>query len=140
MLQLAIILRSIQLFAHSAHHLVARTPFFQDHEFFGDLYKEAESDYDSVIERIIGLHGEEHVELNSILAEVVQKVANCPSIGVKENKAFYEYQLQFEKELCELIEVLCKNPQISQGTIQKIGDIADRSERRQYLIQQRIKG
>lgn len=138
MLQLAILLRSIQLFSHSAHHLCARTPFHQDHEFFSSVYQAAEDGYDSVIERIIGLYGEDSVELNRIVAEVAKKLENCPSTGVKENKAFYEYQLQFEQELCSLVETICKNPKASQGTIQTVATLGELSEIRQYKIKRRL--
>ena len=138
MLELAVLLRSMQLFSHSAHHLCARTPFHQDHAFFGDVYPAMEDAYDSIIERIIGLYGEDSVELNRIVSEVAQKLQNCPSTGVKENKAFYEYQLQFEQELCGLVETICKNPKASQGVIQLCGELGNQSEIRQYKIKQRI--
>ena len=139
MLELAVILRAMQLFSHSAHHLCARTPFHQDHEFFSSVYQAAEDGYDSVIERIIGLYGEDSVELNRIVAEVASKLQNCPSTGVKENKAFYEYQLKFEQELCAKVEAICKNPKASQGIIQLCGDLANLSETRQYKIKARIR-
>ena len=37
----------MQIFAHTAHNLCARVPFFQDHEFFSDTYTALEGDYDS---------------------------------------------------------------------------------------------
>lgn len=139
MLELAILLRAIQLYAHSAHHLCARTPFHQDHEFFSSVYQAAEDGYDSIIERIIGLYGEDSVELNRIVAEVALKLQNCPSTGIKENKAFYEYQLKFEQELCVLVEKICKNPKATQGVIQTVATLGEQSEVRQYKIKQRIK-
>jgi hypothetical protein len=139
MFQLAVILRAAQLYSHSAHHLCARTPFFQDHEFFSDTYKALEDDYDSVIERIIGTYGEDAVELNRIVAEVALKLHDCPSIGTPENRAFFEYQLKFEQELCSLVEEICHNPKASQGIIQLVGEIANQSEIRQYKIKRRIK-
>lgn len=139
MLELAVLCRAMQLFAHSVHHLCARTPFHQDHAFFSDTYQAMDSAYDSVIERIIGLYGEDAVELNRIVAEVALKLHDCPSTGVKENKEFYVQQLKFEQELCKLVETICKHPNVSQGTIQVIADLGDKSEVRQYKIKQRIK-
>lgn len=139
MRQLAILLRAMQLYSHSAHHLCARVAFFQDHEFFSETYQQLESGYDSVIERIIGIYGEESLNLQELMMEVLEQTKDCPSIGVKENKTFYEYQLKFEKELCQLVEQLCKNPKITQGTIQTIATISELSEIRQYKIKQRLK-
>lgn len=138
MLELAVLLRAIQLYAHSAHHLCARTPFHQDHAFFSDVYQAAEAGYDSIIERIIGLYGEDSVELNRIVSEVAAKLQGCPSTGVKENKAFYEQQLKFEKELCSLVETICKNPKASQGVIQTVSTMGELSEIRQYKIKRRL--
>jgi DNA-binding ferritin-like protein len=59
MKDLAVHLRAMQIYAHTAHNLCARVPFFQDHAFFADTYSALEDDYDSVIERIIGTKGEQ---------------------------------------------------------------------------------
>lgn len=139
MLELLILLRSMQLATHHAHNLCARTPFHQDHAFFADSYSAYEDAYDSVIERIIGLYGEDSVDLNRIIAEVATKLQDAPGIGVKENKAFYEYQLKCEQELCTKVEAICKNPKASQGVIQTIATLGEQSEIRQYKIKQRIK-
>ena len=139
MLELAILFRAAQLFTHSAHNLCARIVFHQDHAFFADSYSAYEDAYDSIIERIIGLYGEDSVELNRIMSEVALKLKNCPSTGVKENKVFYEQQLKFEQEICQLVESICKNPKASQGVIQTIGTLGEQSEIRQYKIKQRIK-
>lgn len=139
MINLLVHLRAMQLFSHHAHNLVSRAVFFQDHDFFGEVYPQLESDYDSVIERIIGLQGEGQLALQPLLQAVVAKIANAPSVGVKENKVFFQYLLQQEQELCKLVEELAKVPGTSQGVIQTIGTIAEKSEIRQYKIKQRIK-
>lgn len=138
MKELLVHLRAMQLFAQNAHHLVGRVPFFQDHDFFGDAYDQHASDYDSVAERIVGLFGEEQLALSGILQEVYAKLHKAPSVGVSENSAFFIYQLQLEKELCQKIAEVCAAG-ASEGTKQLIGDIADKSEARQYKIQRRIK-
>lgn len=138
MLQIAIQLRAMQLFTHSAHHLCARTVFHQDHEFFSEVYQAVEDDYDTVIERIIGLTGEASVDLNVIMTNVSEKLKSCPSVGVKENKVFYQKLLEQEKQLCQMVEVTCKTPGTSQGVIQSLGTIAEKSEVRQYKINRRV--
>jgi len=139
MIQLLAHLRAMQLFSHHAHNLVSRAVFFQDHDFFGAVYPEYEADYDGIIERIIGLQGEGQLALQPLLQAVVAKIASAPSVGVKENKVFFQYLLQQEQELCKIVEELCKAPGVSQGTIQTISTLGEKSEIRQYKIKQRIK-
>lgn len=135
---LLIQLRAMQLFAHSAHNLCARVPFFQDHDFFGSAYSAHESEYDNVAERQIGLFGEMDLALGPLASAVAAKLQPCPSIGVKENSVFFQYQLQLEMELCKLIAQMIAAG-LSEGTRQMLGNIYDASEVRQYKIKQRLK-
>lgn len=132
-------LRAMQIYAHAAHHLVARAPFHSDHEFFGEVYPEYEADFDGVSERIIGLHGEEYMNLNEQLAAVSSKLQGLPTTGVKENATFYQALLQLEQELCSMGNQICKHPEASEGLKQLVGGICDKSEVRQYKMKQRIK-
>ena len=43
MLELAVIVRSLQFYAHHAHHICARMVFMQDHEFLAEIYTKAVS-------------------------------------------------------------------------------------------------
>lgn len=131
-------LRAMQMFAQTAHQLVARGPFHSDHAFFGDAYEAAAKDYDGVAERIIGLMGEETLRPQTILMEVAEKLKAAPSVGVKENKAFYQYQQMMEQELCKRVAATIAAG-VSPGTEQLLGTICDNSEIRQYKIKQRIK-
>jgi DNA-binding ferritin-like protein len=137
MLDLICTLRASQLFLHQAHLLVKGAVFLQDHEFLGSMYSELEGEFDSVSERLIGLGGQDQLNLQSVMAKVVEKLKSCPSTGTKENKDFFKYQLEFEKSICAQVETLCKSG-VSQGTIQLLGDIANRSEMRQYKLKQRV--
>lgn len=140
MKDLAILLRSINLYAHSAHNLCARVVFFQDHEFFNEIYTVADSAYDDVIERMIGLQGEGSVpSLSEQLEAIHQIVSQLPEKGVKENAVYFQVLLEKQKLVCSKIEELCSQGGLPQGTIQMLGNIADKSEQIQYKIQQRIK-
>lgn len=140
MIELLACLRALQLFTHHAHNLCGRVAFFSDHEFFGSSYGELEGDYDSLIERIIGTKGEvPELELKALLSMVGSKLIDAPSVGQKENKIFFQYQLKHEQIICKYIEQLCKTGGLSQGQVQLLGDIAQRSEIRQYKIKQRCK-
>ena len=139
MLQLVILFRAIQVASHSAHLLCARTVFFQDHEFFGEVYGKAEGWFDSISERMIGLGQEEQLKLQPLMVAVSQKLAMAPSVGVKENKEFFVFLQSQAEEACKIIDSLCKSGQLSEGTKQLIGGIADELEVLKYKISRRIK-
>lgn len=132
MKNLAIYLRALQLYSHNAHNLAKGKTFFEDHEFFGELYPAYESAYDMVVERIIGELGD--CDLN----EVTKKA--CDIIYSKkftDNDAALKFILTTEKELCAEIEAI--NDAESLGTQNMIQGIADESLIRQYKISRRLK-
>lgn len=139
MLQLIVLFRAMQMFTHSAHLLCSRVVFFQDHDFFGEVYGQAEGWFDKVSERMIGLGQEEQLKLQTVMAAVTQKLATCPSVGVKENKEYYNHLLMYAEEACKLLEQLCKTGQLSEGTKNLLAGIADEMEVLKYKIKQRIK-
>jgi DNA-binding ferritin-like protein len=139
MLQLVILFRAMQLSAHSAHLLCARTVFFQDHKFFGEVYGKAEGYFDSISERMIGLGQEEQLKLQPLMAAVCQKLAAAPSVGVKENKEYFIFIQSQAEEACKICDSLCKSGQLSEGSKQLIGGIADELEVLKYKISRRIK-
>ena len=139
MLELATALRALQFYAHHAHHICARAVFNQDHETLGEIYSKADSDYDNVIERFIGTKGDSALDEQAVLVAAVQKCGQTPVKGVVENKVLLSNCLTALKEINAKIEVLCKTPGISQGTIQMIGDQANSNEVLIYKLQQRCR-
>ena len=135
MKELAIILRAMQIYSHNAHNLVERVLFFQDHDFLGEIYPVYESDYDSVIERIIGL-SEVAPNLIEIQDAALVIVKTMPPKEV-ENSAYLQKIEEMERKLRAHISAIY--PKTTIGTQQLIGDIADRSEQRSYKLKQRIK-
>jgi len=138
MKELLYLLRAMQFYTHSCHNLVKGTPFHSDHAFFGGVYSDLSADYDSVAERIIGLYGEEHLQLQTVLNGAMSKLSDAPSTGVEDNKIFYEYLLKMDEKLKGLIKQIIITG-VSPGTEQLIGNIADKCEMRCYKIKQRIK-
>lgn len=138
MLQLAILFRSMQLFAHSAHNLCHGSTFHEDHAFFGDAYGKFEGYYDSIIERLIGFGYESHLDLSQIVKEVSSKLEMAPSIGASNND-YYSYLLSQCEESCKYCDEFCKSGQLSEGTKQLLGGIADELEVLKYKIQRRLK-
>ncbi|MCE2717160.1 MAG: hypothetical protein LW696_07800 [Alphaproteobacteria bacterium] len=138
MKELLVLLRAMQIFAQNAHHLVKGTPFHSDHAFFGDVYDTVADDFDSLAERIVGLYGEEPLALQSMMAAVVAKLGDAPSVGAEDNKVFYAHQLKMEESLCKLVEKIIAAG-VYPGTEQLIGEIANKAEMRKYKIKQRMK-
>jgi len=138
MLQLVVLFRAMQMFSHSAHLMCARTVFFQDHEFFGEVYGLAEGYFDKVSERMIGLGQEEQLKLQTVMASVCQKLASAPCCGVKENKEYYTFLLSQAEEACKLCDQICKAG-ASEGTKNLIAGIADDMEVLKYKISRRLK-
>lgn len=139
MLDLAVCLLCLKFYAHKAHHVVARVAFIPDHDLLGEIYSKADADYDDVVERFVGLHGDEALDEQKIMEAAVQKCAKYPLKGVKENKELLKVCLESLKEINSKIEPVCKKPGATQGTIQMVGNIADKNEVLIYKLQQRLK-
>lgn len=136
MKELAILLRKMQLTAHNAHNMVSGELFMQDHDYLGELYPIYETEYDSIIERIIGLYGRDSLDLNAITMSAVQKLMQYPVKA--SNIQHFEVLLHCEKELCDHVEKLCKVPGITQGSLNLLAQLADNSEQRQYKLKNRV--
>lgn len=117
--------RTAQFTAHNAHHLTKGLTFFEDHEFFGELYSTYESAYDSLVERAIGT-GE---SVN--LVEINQTA----SLETTKDISFDSF-LTIEGEFCRWIDI--NSHLYSQGTQNLLAQLADDSEVRQYKIKQRM--
>jgi len=131
-------LRAMHLYYHACHNLVKGSVFSQDHGTFASFYDQCEGDYDAAIERAINKEGEESAHLLTQLKEVFTKLKDKPCCGVKENKEYFKAGLVMEQELCKMIEDFVRAG-VSVGVEQCLGNMADKSEIRQYLIAQRIK-
>lgn len=136
--KLATILRSLQLYAHHAHNNCTGKSFFQDHEFFGEVYGAAESAYDSIVERMIGSSGNP-VDTISLVSEAAKLALQCGRDPGDCNVNFYQGILKLELAICMYVDKLCAANELPEGTRQLIGDIADKSMSRQYKIRQRLK-
>ena len=138
MLQLAVLFRAMQLFAHSAHNLCYGPTFHEDHSFFGDSYGKFEGYYDSIIERLVGFGYESHLDLSQIMIEISSKLQGSPSVGAT-NHDYYVYLLSQCEEACRYCNEFCKSSELTEGTKQLLGGIADELEVLKYKISRRIK-
>lgn len=130
---LIIHLRFMQLFAHAVHNLCKGATFFEDHAFFGDAYESHEADYDDVVERTIGLFGPQTVDFKKIAMMAAHELEQADL-----SAQVFEQQLKHEQELCSMIDSLCKHKAANQGLVQLLGNIADKSQVRQYKIKQKL--
>jgi DNA-binding ferritin-like protein len=127
--------RIMQLYAHAAHNLTSGPTFFQDHEFFGELYPEYESIYDSLVERSIGLFGAKSVNQVTIAQAAVDFLKKAPLNSADNMLAQI---LNLEKHLCSLAATVCESSNATEGVKQLVGGISDDSEVRQYKLKQRL--
>jgi DNA-binding ferritin-like protein len=129
--KLATMLRYMQFYAHVAHNLTKGPTFFADHEFLGDLYKAYENDYDSIVERCIGLGiaiNLSDIHLNA--AKALDKLNLDPAL-------FFSNIAELEKGLRTAVDSEIIDS-VSEGTRQLLGEISNQSEMRQYKIRQRL--
>jgi DNA-binding ferritin-like protein len=139
MLELAVLIKCLELYSHSSHHIVARAVFIPDHEMLGGIYSKMNGDYDNIIERFVGLKGSEALDEQAVLLAAVQKCGTHPLKGITENKTILISCLQQIKAINAKIELECKVPGVTQGTIQMLGNCADLNEVIIYKLQQRCK-
>lgn len=138
MKELLYLLRAMQLYSHNCHNLVKGTSFLSDHNLFGDIYSELEGDYDDVAERIVGVYGEESLQLQEMMVQISSKLQDAPSVAVPDNRVFVEHQLKMENKLCDLISKIVQVG-VSHGTEQLITEICNKAESRKYKLKQRLK-
>lgn len=134
MKELAILLNTLNLYAHQAHNTVSRLMFLQDHDFLTEIYTAADGAYDDVIERCIGLGMS--CDVQAINVEAGGRAAKI-SLG-NDNSTKLAACLDLEKQIVAEIEKIVRGGKISLGTETMLGDIANASEIRQYKLKQRL--
>lgn len=136
MREIIILLKLLNIVAHNAHNKVARVVFMQDHELLAEIYEEADTMYDDVVERMIGL--DQEINLTEVHMMSAQALQQFPS-EAKENSEYFKSILTIEKEICSIIENLVRSQQVSVGTEQLLGDICNKLEMHGYKLKQRLK-
>jgi DNA-binding ferritin-like protein len=136
-IELVALLRSMQIYYHSAHHHASRMAFFADHAAFGDFYVAVEQDYDDAIERGIGNYGADYANLQDIIDSMQPLLRTLPSSDAEHNGILFEVSLQLEEKLIEVVEKICKEIE-SESDKQLFSEIGNKSKKRQYLIKRRV--
>lgn len=130
---LAIQFRAMQFIAHRAHNLTSGPTFFEDHEHFAKLYATYEDAYDAVIERIIGIGGVP--DINAITVAAGNQMAASPNEMSPDD--YFAIIAEMETQLRLLIDTANKGALL--GVQNMLQQFADDSQKRSYLIGQRIK-
>jgi len=128
LIKLATAFRALQMYSHHAHNMTRGESFHSDHVYFGDLYSFAESSYDSLIERYIGLGG------SPSLAIIMRDTLKILSILPENN--YYQNVLSLIHEVVKECEEVASKSSI--GTNNLIAGIADSLEVHIYKIKRRL--
>jgi DNA-binding ferritin-like protein len=135
MLNLAIALRSLQLYAHNCHNLASGMTFFSDHSFFGDVYAQAEVDYDSIIERLLGMGKD--LDLYQVQYKACESISNMPVKS--DNEEYFKQILKMKLAIIKQVDALAKAKILPSGTEQLVTEISNKTEVDVYKIRQRLK-
>jgi DNA-binding ferritin-like protein len=134
MQELAVVLRTAQLVAHNYHNKVSGASFFADHEYLGELYPVYEGEYDSVVERIIGLGME--CDLPAVTQLAGERAAKYDPYDRQADEMFSDL-LGLERQIQQW--AVDFNKKATLGTQNFLQGLADQSEMRVYKLKQRIK-
>lgn len=132
--ELLILTRALNLIYHHMHNIAKGQSFFSDHAELAGMYDTIDSDYDSLVERRIGLTGSfDRASLSEVLHESCEIVGNMPESEMNE---MFSFAMSLESEYVREL----KNAEAGQssGTVNMLQGLSDESEVRQYKIQRRL--
>jgi len=131
-------LYSLEYYYKTAHWQCKNSVYYGDHLLFDRLSDEASERVDQVAEKAIGITGNlAIVNLPSILKSIFTNV-NPLRFECPENSQYFEDALKLETSLLDC----CKKYDASESSVgikNMLGDIADESEARVYLLKQRLR-
>jgi len=131
-------LQALNMFYKTAHWQCKNVVFYGDHLLLDRLSDDSYKFVDPLAEKMIGKTGDTHVvDLPVILKRVYEHIKGLP-MSADENSRYFEAALNLEQELLNICEQYDQSPDASVGCRNLIGDIADLTEGRIYLLKQRI--
>jgi len=128
MVDLLIMFRTLNLYAHHAHNMCYGKNFLEDHAFFAEIYAFADESYDSIIERMIGM--DQDVDLKKIISESHELIEEMSDSYMKTCLVMIEITL---KGIAE------QDKGASPGTKNMLEGIADALEVFVYKIKRKMK-
>ena len=131
-------LKAKQDYYKTGHWQVKNTIYYADHLLLDRLSTESGAKIDQVAEKIIGITGNPALlNLPDILKKQYEYIKDLP-YNAPENTVIFQSALQLETKLLELCKTIDASPETSVGVRNMVGDIADESEGRIYLLKQRL--
>ena len=137
-------MRMMQLWFHGAHHLVRGESFAGDHvEIYGKIYQAIEDQIDGVIEKAIGLFGDDcacPVKITMLASDIM---SSYPSPMKMNGSGIAAVGLKIERDFLQLSQAvydsLDEMGAMTLGLDDMIMATANAHETHVYLLQQRIK-
>lgn len=137
-------MRMMQLWFHGAHHLTRGTSFSGDHvNLYGTIYQAIEDQIDGVIEKAVGLFGDECACPINVTEKALEIMSEYPSPIELKAAGQAAVGLQIEKDFLKfsqnLYDTLKRIRAMTLGLDDMIMANANAHETHVYLLQQRIK-
>lgn len=137
-------MRAMQLWFHGAHHLTRGQSFSGDHvNLYGRIYQTIEDQIDGVIEKAIGLFGDELGCPLHITEKALEIMSEYPSPIEMNSSGLGAIGLQLEKDFLKFSQnfynSLKNSGAMTLGLDDMIMATANAHETHVYLLQQRIK-
>jgi DNA-binding ferritin-like protein len=137
-LELLSSVRALSWGYQQAHWISKNALFYQDHLLFERLYEGVDSEADLIAEKVMGITKDgANIGLLEVIKRAHKMLSSFPQ-NAKENSEMFKFMLAIEKEFvvyCTRCEADKTN---SLGFKNLVADLADRSEGRMYLLQQRL--
>jgi len=134
--QLLAKLRTLSMYYQTAHWQCKGSLFYQDHLLFERLYNVVNEEIDGVAERAVGITQDVSVvNLNDSLKLMAEIAIKLPMEN-KENVSYAQTALILEMDLLKMLGSL--EPNVTLGTKDLMGAIANSHESNCYLLRQRI--
>ena len=145
MSQYIAMLRGMQLWYHSAHHVTRGTSFFGDHaDLYGKLYSELTEDFDKAVEKVIGLTNDEMMACPvSITQLACQVICKYPTPVSLTSLAMASCALEMEKHHNQLVTAIFHELEdagcLTLGLDDMLMATVNDHEGHIYMLQQRVK-
>lgn len=135
---LAHLLAQYHLF-YQGHWLAAGTGFYSDHQLFERLYGNVRAEIDQLVERAVGMWGEEVVhnpgDLHQVVAHLLGEWSVLPVL-----EGACESEHQFQGKIKALYECLDENGKLTLGLEDLLSAMASKHEEHCYLLERRKGG
>lgn len=131
-------LKATSEYYKTGHWQVKNTIYYADHQLLDRLASESGARLDQIAEKIIGTTGNVALlNLSDVLKKQYEMIKSLPYTP-EENSAFFQAGMGLEQKILDLCKSLDAAPETSVGVRNLLGDIADESEGRIYLLRQRL--